>query len=135
MPKKVKTPKACILVIKVLLLEGKKGTRIVMSYLFFSSFFINFFLKPYISLNFLLLNSLLVFAVLFLFWLLGGIGGGDVKVLTALSFYAGFRMWDILLFSSLIFLLYSLILRKFRTKLPFMPALFAGTLVGLLISF
>ncbi|WP_407701843.1 hypothetical protein [Thermoanaerobacter thermocopriae] len=28
-------------------------------------------------------------------------GTGDVKVLTALSFYAGFKIWDILLFSSL----------------------------------
>lgn len=97
--------------------------------------FVNFFLKPYINLNFLLLNSLLVFAVLFLFWLLGGIGGGDVKVLTALSFYAGFRIWDILLFSSMIFLLYSFMLRKFKTRLPFMPAVAAGTLVGLFVSF
>lgn len=94
--------------------------------------FVNFFLKPYINLNFLLLNSLLVFAVLFLFWLLGGIGGGDVKILTALSFYAGFRIWDILLFSSMIFLLYSLILCRFKAKLPFMPALFAGTLLSFL---
>jgi Flp pilus assembly protein protease CpaA len=98
-------------------------------------FFVNFFLKPYINLNFLLLNSLLVFAVLFLFWLLGGIGGGDVKILTALSFYAGFRIWDILLFSSMIFLLYSLILCRFKAKLPFMPAVVAGTLVGLFVSF
>jgi len=97
--------------------------------------FVNFFLKPYISLKFYLLNSLLVFGVLFLFWLLGGIGGGDVKVLTALSFYAGFRIWDILLFSSTIFLLYSLVLLKFKTKLPFMPAVAAGTLVGLFVSF
>ncbi|WP_284680320.1 prepilin peptidase [Aceticella autotrophica] len=97
--------------------------------------FANFFLKSYINLKFYLLNSFLVFAVLFLFWLLGGIGGGDVKVLTALSFYAGFKIWDILLFSSVVFLLYSLILRKFKTKLPFMPALFVGTLVGLFIDF
>ncbi|WP_460049204.1 prepilin peptidase [Thermoanaerobacter brockii] len=95
-------------------------------------FFVNFFLKPYINLNFLLLNSLLVFAVLFLFWLLGGIGGGDVKILTALSFYAGFRIWDILLFSSMIFLLYSLILCRFKAKLPFMPAVVAGTLLSFL---
>ncbi|MEW8997550.1 MAG: A24 family peptidase [Thermoanaerobacter sp.] len=95
-------------------------------------FFVNFFLKPYINLNFLLLNSLLVFAVLFLFWLLGGIGGGDVKILTALSFYAGFRIWDILLFSSMIFLLYSLILCRFKAKLPFMPAVAAGTLLSFL---
>ncbi|MGB9809677.1 MAG: prepilin peptidase, partial [Caldanaerobacter sp.] len=54
--------------------------------------FVNFFLKPYILLKFYLLNSLLLFAVLFLFWLLGGIGGGDVKILTALSFYAGFKI-------------------------------------------
>jgi len=94
--------------------------------------FVNFFLKPYINLNFLLLNSLLVFAVLFLFWLLGGIGGGDVKILTALSFYAGFRIWDILLFSSMIFLLYSLILCRFKAKLPFMPAVAAGTLLSFL---
>jgi len=94
--------------------------------------FVNFFLKPYISLKFYLFNSLLVFAVLFLFWLLGGIGGGDVKVLTALSFYAGFRIWDILLFSSTIFLLYSLVLLKFKTKLPFMPAVAAGTLLSFL---
>jgi prepilin signal peptidase PulO-like enzyme (type II secretory pathway) len=67
------------------------------------------------------------------FW--GGIGGGDVKVLTALSFYAGFRIWDILLFSSTIFLLYSLVLLKFKTKLPFIPALFIGALVGLFMSF
>ncbi|MDI3519675.1 MAG: leader peptidase (prepilin peptidase) / N-methyltransferase [Caldanaerobacter sp.] len=94
--------------------------------------FVNFFLKPYINLNFLLLNSLLVFAVLFLFWLLGGIGGGDVKILTALAFYAGFKIWDILLFSSLIFLLYSLALRKFKAKIPFMPAVVAGTLLSFL---
>ncbi|KHO61657.1 peptidase A24 [Thermoanaerobacter sp. YS13] len=94
--------------------------------------FVNFFLKPYISLKFYLLNSLLVFGVLFLFWLLGGIGGGDVKVSTALSFYAGFRIWDILLFSSTIFLLYSLVLLKFKTKLPFMPAVAAGTLLSFL---
>ncbi|KKC28832.1 prepilin peptidase [Caldanaerobacter subterraneus] len=97
--------------------------------------FVNFFLKPYISLKFYLFNSFLVFAVLFLFWLLGGIGGGDVKVLTALSFYAGFRIWDILLFSSMIFLLYSLMLRKFKTKLPFMPAIFVGTIGGLFANF
>ncbi|ERM92516.1 peptidase A24 [Caldanaerobacter subterraneus subsp. yonseiensis KB-1] len=97
--------------------------------------FVNFFLKPYISLKFYLLNSLLVFAVLFLFWLLGGMGGGDVKVLTALSFYAGFRIWDILLFSSMIFIFYSLILRKSRTKLPFMPAVFAVMIFRFLINF
>ncbi|MGI1691686.1 prepilin peptidase [Thermoanaerobacter uzonensis] len=97
--------------------------------------FVNFFLKPYISLKFYLFNSFLVFVVLFLFWLLGGIGGGDVKVLTALSFYAGFRIWDILLFSSVVFLLYSLILCKFKARLPFMPALFIGTIIGLLTKF
>lgn len=97
--------------------------------------FVNFFLKPYINLKFYLLNSLLVFAVLFLFWLLGGIGGGDVKVLTALSFYAGFRIWDILLFSCTIFLLYSLVLLKFKTKLPFMPAVFGGIIGGLFANF
>ncbi|MEW9082758.1 prepilin peptidase [Caldanaerobacter subterraneus] len=97
--------------------------------------FVNFFLKPYISLKFYLLNSLLVFGVLFLFWLFGGIGGGDVKILTALSFYAGFKIWNILLFSSLIFFLYSLVLRKFKTKLPFIPAVAVGALVGLLVSF
>ncbi|WP_072969356.1 prepilin peptidase [Thermoanaerobacter uzonensis] len=101
----------------------------------FFSLFINFFLKPYINLKFYLLNFLLVFTVLFLFWLLGGIGGGDVKILTALFFYAGFKIWDILLWASVIFIFYSLILRKFRTKLPFMPAVFAGTLVGLFIDF
>lgn len=94
--------------------------------------FINVLLNPYINLNFMLLNSLLIFIVLFLFWLLGGIGGGDVKILTALAFYAGFKIWDILLFSSLIFLLYSLALRKFKAKIPFMPALFAGTLLSFL---
>ncbi|WP_460047976.1 prepilin peptidase [Thermoanaerobacter brockii] len=94
--------------------------------------FINVLLNPYINLNFMLLNSLLIFIVLFLFWLLGGIGGGDVKVLTALSFYAGFRIWDILLFSSMIFLLYSFMLRKFKTRLPFMPAVVAGTLLSFL---
>ncbi|WP_273702580.1 A24 family peptidase [Thermoanaerobacter sp. A7A] len=95
--------------------------------------FVNFFLKPYISLKFYLFNSFLVFAVLFLFWLLGGIGGGDVKVLTALSFYAGFRIWDILLFSSGIFLVYSLLLLKFKKKqLPFIPAVAAGTLLSFL---
>ncbi|AEM79740.1 prepilin peptidase [Thermoanaerobacter wiegelii] len=93
--------------------------------------FVNFFLKPYMSLKFYLFNSLLVFAVLFLFWLLGGIGGGDVKVLTTLSFYAGFKIWVILLFSSIIFLVYSLILRKFKTRLPFIPAVAIGTLVSL----
>ena len=98
-------------------------------------FFVNFFLKPYINLNFLLLNSLLVFAVLFLFWLLGGIGGGDVKILTALAFYAGFKIWDILLFSSLIFLLYSLALRKFKAKIPFMPAVVAGTIISFFVNF
>jgi Flp pilus assembly protein protease CpaA len=97
--------------------------------------FVNFFLKPYISLKFYLLNSLLVFAVLFLFWLLGGIGGGDIKVLTALSFYAGFRIWDILLFSSVIFLLYSFVLLKFKTKLPFMPAVAAATIMSSFVSF
>ncbi|MGI1692062.1 prepilin peptidase [Thermoanaerobacter uzonensis] len=97
--------------------------------------FINFFLKPYINLKFYLLNSLLVFAVFFLFWLLGGIGGGDVKVLTALSLYAGFKIWSILLFSSVVFLLYSLILRNFRTKLPFMPALFVGTIISFFAIF
>ncbi|ABY92038.1 prepilin peptidase [Thermoanaerobacter sp. X514] len=94
--------------------------------------FINVLLNPYINLNFMLLNSLLIFIVLFLFWLLGGIGGGDVKILTALSFYAGFRIWDILLFSSMIFLLYSLILCRFKAKLPFMPAVAAGTLLSFL---
>ncbi|KHO61878.1 peptidase A24 [Thermoanaerobacter sp. YS13] len=101
----------------------------------FALSFANFFLKPYISLNFLLLNSLLVFGVLFLFWLLGGIGGGDVKVLTALSLYAGFKIWSILLFSSVVFLLYSLILCNFRTKLPFMPALFVGTIISFFANF
>ncbi|ABY93749.1 MULTISPECIES: prepilin peptidase [Thermoanaerobacter] len=94
--------------------------------------FINVLLNPYINLNFMLLNSLLIFIVLFLFWLLGGIGGGDVKILTALAFYAGFKIWDILLFSSLIFLLYSLALRKFKAKIPFMPAVVAGTLLSFL---
>lgn len=94
--------------------------------------FINVLLNPYINLNFMLLNSLLIFIVLFLFWLLGGIGGGDVKILTALAFYAGFKIWDILLFSSLIFLLYSLALRKFKAKIPFMPAVVAGTIISFL---
>jgi len=97
--------------------------------------FVNFFLKPYISLKFYLFNSILVFAVLFLFWLLGGIGGGDVKILTALSLYAGFKIWSILLFSSVVFLLYSLILCRFKAKLPFMPAVVAGALVSLFAGF
>jgi len=66
---------------------------------------------------------------------LGGIGGGDVKVLTALSFYAGFRIWNILLFSSVIFLLYSFVLLKFKTRLPFMPAVAAGTIMSSFVSF
>ncbi|ABY95834.1 MULTISPECIES: prepilin peptidase [Thermoanaerobacter] len=97
--------------------------------------FINVLLNPYINLNFMLLNSLLIFIVLFLFWLLGGIGGGDVKILTALAFYAGFKIWDILLFSSLIFLLYSLALRKFKAKIPFMPAVVAGTIISFFVNF
>ncbi|WP_408643077.1 A24 family peptidase [Thermoanaerobacter mathranii] len=77
----------------------------------------------------------MVFIMLFLLWLFRGIGGGDVKILTALSFYAGFRIWDILLFSSIIFLLYSLVLLKFKTKLPFMPALFVGIIISFFVNF
>lgn len=89
----------------------------------------NMFISPYTYTKLILLNALAVFAVLFAYWLVGAMGGADVKVLTALSLYAGFDIWKIILVSCVVFVIYSIALRRYRNKLPFMPAVFIGSMV------
>lgn len=83
----------------------------------------------------LMLNVSLVFAVLYLFWRSGGIGGADVKILTALAIGEGVRIWVILLFACIMFVSYALALRKTRRELPFVPAIFAGALLSRFLDF
>jgi len=83
------------------------------------------------SLDFLILNTLLAFAVLYIFWHFKGLGGADVKILTTLAIGEGIGVWVILLFSCAVFILYALILRKSRQVLPFVPAIFIGVLLNL----
>lgn len=83
----------------------------------------------------LVLNVSLVFAVLYLFWRNGGIGGADVKILTTLAIGEGVRIWVVLLVACVVFVLYSLALRKTRQELPFVPAIFVGALLSRFLDF
>ena len=85
-------------------------------------------------LSFLILNTLLVFAVLYMFWHFKGLGGADVKILTSLAIGEGIGIWVIILFSCVIFMIYALILRKPRQALPFIPAIFIGAVVELFVG-
>jgi len=95
---------------------------------------VNMFISPYTYTKLILLNALVVFAVLFAYWLVGAMGGADVKVLTALSLYTGFDIWKIILISCVFFVIYSIALRRYREKLPFMPAVFIGSMVVFLLK-
>jgi len=85
-------------------------------------------------LDFLILNTLLVFAILYMFWYIKGLGGADVKILTSLAIGEGIGIWVIILFSCVIFMIYALILRKPRQALPFIPAIFIGAVVELFVG-
>ena len=85
-------------------------------------------------LYFLILNTLLAFAVLYAFWHFKGLGGADVKILTALAIGEGIGIWVIILFSCVIFILYALVLRKPRQALPFVPAIFIGAILELFLG-
>jgi Flp pilus assembly protein protease CpaA len=87
------------------------------------------------DLGLLILNTLLVFAVLYTFWHFKGMGGADVKTLTALSVGAWIDIWWIILFSCFVFIVYALILRKPRQALPFVPAIFVGAAIELIFNF
>ena len=85
-------------------------------------------------LSFLILNTLLVFAILYMFWHIKGLGGADVKILTSLAIGEGIGIWVIILFSCVVFMIYALILRKPRQVLPFIPAVFIGFILELLFG-
>ena len=85
-------------------------------------------------LDFLILNTLLVFAILYTFWHFKGLGGADVKILTALAIGEGIGIWVIILFSCMVFILYALVLRKPRQALPFVPAIFIGVILELFLG-
>ena len=87
-----------------------------------------------LPLGFLILNTLLVFAVLYMFWHFKGLGGADVKILTSLAIGEGIGIWVIILFSCVVFMIYALILRKPRQVLPFIPAVFIGFILELLFG-
>lgn len=71
----------------------------------------------------------LVFGVLYVFWHFGGIGGADVKILTALAVGDGMGIWVVLLVACAVFIAYALVLRRTRGALPFVPAIFVGYLL------
>lgn len=81
--------------------------------------------------SFLILNTMLVFAVLYAFWHIKGLGGADVKILTTLAIGEGIGIWVIILFSCVVFILYVLVLRKPRQALPFVPAIVIGVVLNL----
>ncbi|SFE28514.1 Type IV leader peptidase family protein [Thermoanaerobacter thermohydrosulfuricus] len=89
----------------------------------------NIFANPHLNTKLVLINSLVVFMLLLVYWFLGAVGGADVKILTALSLFTGLDIWKLILVSSLVFVFYSLILRKFRDRIPFMPSVFIGSLI------
>jgi Flp pilus assembly protein protease CpaA len=71
----------------------------------------------------------LVFGVLYVFWHFGGIGGADVKILTALAVGEGMGIWVVLLVACAVFIAYALVLRRTREALPFVPAICVGYLL------
>ncbi len=70
-----------------------------------------------------------MFAVLFLFWHCKGIGGADVKILSALAVAEGIGVWVIMLIACVVFLTYVLVLKKPKQSLPFVPAIFVGAVL------
>jgi len=78
-----------------------------------------------------ILSPLLLFVVLYVFWYFGGIGGADVKILSALAVGDAVGIWFTLVVACFVFIGYSLILRKTRQPLPFIPAVVVGALGGL----
>jgi len=78
-----------------------------------------------------ILSPLLLFVVLYVFWYFGGIGGADVKILSALAVGDAMGIWFTLVVACVVFIGYSLVLRKTRQALPFIPAVVVGALGGL----
>ena len=78
-----------------------------------------------------ILSPLLLFGVLYVFWYFGGIGGADVKILSALAVGDAMGIWFTLVVACVVFIGYSLVLRKTRQALPFIPAVVVGALGGL----
>jgi len=78
-----------------------------------------------------ILSPLLLFGVLYVFWYFGGIGGADVKILSAMAVGDAVGIWVTLVVACVAFIGYSLILRKTRQPLPFIPAVVVGALGGL----
>lgn len=76
-----------------------------------------------------IMHVLVLFVVLYAFWHFNGIGGADVKILSAMALGEGMGIWAILLVSCLVFITYALILRAPRQALPFIPAVFVGALI------
>ncbi len=74
-------------------------------------------------------HTAILFVVLYVFWHFNGIGGADVKILSAMALGQGPDIWIVLLLACLIFIIYALVLRKPREALPFVPAIFLGALV------
>ena len=77
------------------------------------------------------LSPLLLFGVLYVFWYFGGIGGADVKILSAMAIGDAMGIWFTLVVACVVFICYSLLLRKTRQPLPFIPAVVVGALGGL----
>lgn len=75
-------------------------------------------------------SPLLLFVVLYVFWHFGGLGGADVKVLTAMAIGDAIGVWVTILVACFVFAGYSLALRKTRVPLPFVPAIFVAALLG-----
>jgi len=74
-------------------------------------------------------HTVVLFAVLYMFWRFNGIGGADVKILSAMALGQGIGIWVVLLLSCAVFIIYALVLRKPREALPFVPAVFVGALL------
>jgi len=73
-------------------------------------------------------HAAVLFAVLYVFWHFNGIGGADVKILSAMALGQGMGIWAVLLLACAVFIIYALVLRKPREALPFVPAVFLGAL-------
>lgn len=73
-------------------------------------------------------HTVILFAVLYVFWYFNGIGGADVKILSAMALGQGIGIWVVLLLACAVFIIYALVLRKPREALPFVPAVFLGAL-------
>jgi len=77
------------------------------------------------------LSPVLLFVVLYVFWYFGGIGGADVKILSAMAVGDAMGIWVTLVVACTVFICYSLVLRKTQQPLPFIPAVVVGALGGL----